>query len=127
MRKLVVCIVVSVLCLFMLMNCFADENEIGILTQLSVSEDELNENIQESFFKAIPFSGFRFFDSFNSLVTALEAGTIGAIETLPGTFPKVFPNMRWITACCSGKMRQNFAALFPGRFRRWKKTGLWTT
>ena len=81
MRKLAVCILVSMLCLFMLMNCFAEENEIGILTQFGVSEDELNENIQESFFKAIPFSGFRFFDSFNNLVTALEAGKIGAIET----------------------------------------------
>ena len=81
MRKLAVCIVVSLLCLIMLTNCFADEKEIGILTQFSVSEEELNENIQESFFKAIPFTGFKFFDSFNTLVTALETGTIGAIET----------------------------------------------
>ena len=61
-------------------NPIAEEDEIGILTQFSVSEDELNENLQEPFFSAIPFSGFKFFDTFSSLVTALEAGTIGAIE-----------------------------------------------
>ena len=61
-------------------NPVADEDNIGILTQFSVSEDELNENLQEPFFSAIPFSGFKFFDTFSSLVTALEAGTIGAIE-----------------------------------------------
>lgn len=81
MKKLVVWMLVSMLCLLMLTDCLADENEIGILTQFSVSEDELNENIQESFFNAIPFSGFRFFDTFSGLVSALEAKTIGAIET----------------------------------------------
>ncbi len=32
MRKLVVCMLAMVLCLITLADCFADENEIGILT-----------------------------------------------------------------------------------------------
>ena len=80
MRKLVVCMLAMVLCLITLADCFADENEIGILTQFSVTAEELNEK-QVAFFSAVPFTGFRFFDTLNNLVIALESGTIGAIET----------------------------------------------
>ena len=80
MKKLVVWLLVSVLCLVMLADCFADEHEIGILTQFSVTAEELNEK-QVAFFSAVPFTGFRFFDTLNNLVIALESGAIGAIET----------------------------------------------
>ena len=59
MRKLVVCMLAMVLCLITLADCFADENEIGILTQFSVTAEELNEK-QVAFFSAVPFTGFRY-------------------------------------------------------------------
>lgn len=80
MRKLIAFLLVSALCLAMTAGCFADENEIGIMTQFSVSAEELNEK-QVAFFSAVPFSGFKFFDTFSNMVIALQSGKIGAIET----------------------------------------------
>ena len=66
MRKLVVCMLAMVLCLITLADCFADENEIGILTQFSVTAEELNEK-----------------------QVAFPKGTAS-----PGTTLTTFPNMR---------------------------------
>ena len=80
MKKLLACLMVLVLCINMVTVCFAEQGEIGILTQLGVSEDELNENLQDILFNVMPFSGFKYFDTFNSLISALDSGTIEAVE-----------------------------------------------
>ena len=80
MKKLFAYLAALALCIGAFTGCFAEEGRIGILTPLGVSEDELNENLQDTFFNAIPFSDFKYFDTFNSLILALDNGTIDAIE-----------------------------------------------
>ena len=80
MKKLFACLMVLVLCTAMVTACLAEQGEIGILTQLGVSEDELNENLKDILFNVMPFSGFKYFETFNSLISALNSGTIEAIE-----------------------------------------------
>jgi hypothetical protein len=96
-----------VLCLITLADCFADENEIGILTQFSVTAEELNEK-QVAFFSAVPFTGFRFLTRSVTWSTPWSRGRSALLRRMrmspvscwpkgtasPGTTLTTFPNMR---------------------------------
>lgn len=95
MKKLIVCLAALVLCLGAFTGCFAEEKgKIGILTQLGVSEEELNENLQNILFNVLPFSGFQYFERFNDLIFALNSGTIGAIEADEYVSAYIFSRMK---------------------------------
>ena len=53
-----------------------DQGELGRLTKLNVDEDTLSEAITKSYFDLVPFSRYRFFDTLNSMITALASGKI---------------------------------------------------
>ena len=79
-------------------SCFAEEkSELGLLTPQGVSEDELNENLQDVLFNVLPFTNFKFFDTFNSLISALSSGIIEGIETDEFVANYVFSHMDGFT------------------------------
>lgn len=56
--------------------CIGEEKPLGHLTKLGVEEATLNEQIRKSVFEDIPFSEYRYFDSLNSIILALDSGAI---------------------------------------------------
>ncbi len=82
MKKLVALMTALVLCIGAFVGCFAEEEgEIGLLTLQGIDQEELNENLKDIIFNVLPFSGYKYFDTFNNMITALGTGTIKAIET----------------------------------------------
>ena len=53
---------------------------LGRLTKLGISEEALNAKVEEGSIELPLFSGFRYFDTYNSMIAALESGSIGAIN-----------------------------------------------
>ena len=47
---------------------------LGRLTKLNVDEDTLNADIADFFFSHMPFSGYKFYDTLDSMVMALQSG-----------------------------------------------------
>lgn len=65
----------------------ADEKPLGHLTKLGVEEDVLNEQIRDSSaFEDIPFSEYKYFDSLNSMILALDSGVIDGFITNEYTY-----------------------------------------
>ena len=65
----------------------ADQKPLGHLTKLGVEESYLNEQIRDtSAFADIPFSEYRFFDTLNSMILALDSGVIGGFITNEYTY-----------------------------------------
>lgn len=81
MKKLVAWITVLVLCIGAFAGCLAEEGEIGLLTLQGIDQEELNKNLKDVIFNVLPFSGYKYFDTFNNMITALATGAIEAIET----------------------------------------------
>lgn len=82
MKRFFAILTVLALSLALMNGCLAEEESaLGLLSPQGVSEDELNENLKDILFNVLPFSGYRFFDTFNSMITALNSGTIAGIET----------------------------------------------
>ena len=54
---------------------------LGRLTKLNVDEDTLNADIADFFFSHMPFSGYKFYDTLDSMVMALQSGIITGIAT----------------------------------------------
>ena len=101
MRKFISLALALALSAFVLSgSVLADENnkyELGLLTPQGVTEDELNENLKDIVFSILPFSNFKFFDTFNSLITALSTGTIEGIETDEYVAKYIFSQMDGFT------------------------------
>lgn len=57
-----------------------DQGLLGRLTKLNVDEDTLNADIADFFFSHMPFSGYKFFDTMDSMVMALQSGTIAGLS-----------------------------------------------
>lgn len=57
-----------------------DQEPLGRLTKLNVDEDTLNADIADSYFSDMPFSGYQFFDTMDSMVMALQSGTIAGLS-----------------------------------------------
>lgn len=65
----------------------ADQKPLGHLTKLGVEEAFLNEQIRNtSAFEDIPFSEYRFYDTLNSMILALDAGIINGFITNEYTY-----------------------------------------
>ena len=54
---------------------------LGRLTKLNVDEDTLNADIADFFFSHMPFSGYKFYDTLDSMIMALQSGIITGIAT----------------------------------------------
>ena len=54
---------------------------LGRLTKLNVDEDTLNADIADFFFSHMPFSGYKFYDTLDSMVMALQSGIIAGLST----------------------------------------------
>ena len=81
MRKAICLMLVAFLALSTLGLPARAENqgELGRLTKLNVDEDTLTQAIMESYFDKVPFSRYRFFDNLNSMIVALESGSIAGM------------------------------------------------
>ena len=55
-----------------------DQGRLGRLTKLNVDEDTLNAEIAY-FFDYMPFSGYKYFDTLDSMVMALQSGSIAGM------------------------------------------------
>ena len=98
MKRILMLTVAMMIALSLSGGCFAEEkSELGLLTPQGVTEDELNENLKDIVFNVLPFSNFKFFDTFNSLITALSAGTIEGIETDEYVAKYIFSHMDGFT------------------------------
>lgn len=65
----------------------ADEKPLGHLTKLGVEEAVLNDQIRDtSAFEDIPFSEYRYFDTLNSMIMALDSGVIDGFITNEYTY-----------------------------------------
>lgn len=65
----------------------AEEKPLGHLTKLGVEEAVLNDQIRNtSAFEDIPFSEYRYFDTLNSMILALDSGTIDGFITNEFTY-----------------------------------------
>ena len=65
----------------------ADEKPLGHLTKLGVEESFLNEQIRNtSAFEDIPFSEYKFFDTLDSMILALDSGVIDGFITNEYTY-----------------------------------------
>lgn len=78
MKKVTVMTLAVILALFALTVSASagEQGELGRLTKLNVDEDTLTDAIAESYFALVPFSGYRFFDTLNSMISALTRGRI---------------------------------------------------
>lgn len=56
-----------------------DQGVLGRLTKLNVDEVTLTDAIAESYFDLVPFSGYRFYDTLNSMIAALASGSIAGM------------------------------------------------
>ncbi len=97
MKKLFAFLAALALCIGTFTGCFAEEGKIGILTQLGVSEEELNENLQDVLFNVLPFSGFQYFDRFNDMILAINSGRIACIEADEYVSAYIFSHMDGFT------------------------------
>ena len=81
MKKIVVAMLVALFVLSVLsVSALAgDQGLLGRLTKLNVDEDRLNADIADFFFSHMPFSGYKFFDTLDSMVMALQSGTIAGL------------------------------------------------
>ena len=82
MKKLVALLMILVFVFLFQNACLATPEEkplLGRLTMLGVSEDELNDGIMECFFNLTEFSRYQFFDTFNSMLMALDSGSIAGM------------------------------------------------
>ncbi|MBR0185846.1 MAG: transporter substrate-binding domain-containing protein [Synergistaceae bacterium] len=84
MKKITILIVL----LYFVMNVLAgvpafagNQGLLGRLTKLNVDEDTLNADIADFFFSHMPFSGYKFYDTLDSMVMALQSGIITGIAT----------------------------------------------
>lgn len=82
MKKIVVAMLVALLVLsVMSVSALAgDQGLLGRLTKLNVDEDRLNADIADFFFSHMPFSGYKFFDTMDSMIMALQSGTIAGLS-----------------------------------------------
>ena len=82
MKKIVVAMLVALLVLsVMSVSALAGEQGLlGRLTKLNVDEDRLNADIADFFFSHMPFSGYKFFDTMDSMIMALQSGTIAGLS-----------------------------------------------
>lgn len=65
----------------------ADQKPLGHLTKLGVEESFLNEQIRNtSAFEDIPFSEYRYYDTLNSMILALDSGAIDGFITNEYTY-----------------------------------------
>lgn len=78
MRKSVLLALILLLALTcIVVPTMAEEKGIlGRLTKLGVDEDTLNADIADFFFSKMPFSRYKYFDSLNSMLLALNSGDI---------------------------------------------------
>ena len=98
LKKIITLLIVMLCSVSLPGSCFAEEkSELGLLTPQGVSEDELNENLQDVLFNVLPFTNFKFFDTFNSLISALSSGIIEGIETDEFVANYVFSHMDGFT------------------------------
>ena len=84
MKKITILIVL----LYFVMNVLAgvpafagNQGLLGRLTKLNVDEDTLNADIADFFFSHMPFSGYKFYDTLDSMIMALQSGIITGIAT----------------------------------------------
>lgn len=82
MKKMLMLALVALLALFTLSTSAiaGDAGPLGRLTKLNVDEDTLNADIADFFFSHMPFSGYKFFDTMNSMVMALHSGVIDGLS-----------------------------------------------
>lgn len=83
MKKIVACALVLFLFVDVTYAALAEQGEklpLGRLTKLGVSEEMLNAKVEEGFIELPLFSGFKFFDTYNSMIAALDSGVIAAIN-----------------------------------------------
>ena len=80
MKKVTVMMLIAVLALSALSvpALAEDQGELGRLTKLNVDEDTLNADIAY-FFDYMPFSGYKYFDTMESMVMALQSGSIAGL------------------------------------------------
>ena len=82
MKKAIV--VLAFLLVFSMLGCAAaeqgDKLPLGRLTKLGVSEETLNAKVAEGLIELPLFSGFRFFDTCDSMIAALDSGIVAAIN-----------------------------------------------
>ena len=74
---------VLALCVSALGACLAEQPEkplLGKLTKLAVGEELLNAKVEEGAIELALFSGFKFFDNYNSMIAALESGSVRALN-----------------------------------------------
>ena len=78
MKKVTIVMLIAllILCALSVSALAGDQGELGRLTKLNVDEDTLNADIADFFFSHMPFSGYKFFDTMDSMVMALQSGTI---------------------------------------------------
>ncbi len=83
MKKMTAWALILLLCLGALGVGVAEQAEkqpLGKLTKLGISEEELNAKVEDGLVELSLFSGFRYFDNYNSMISALESGGIAAIN-----------------------------------------------
>ena len=82
MKKVTILILIALLALSALTApaIAGDQGELGRLTKLNVDEDTLNADIADFFFSHMPFSGYKYFDTMDSMVMALQSGTIAGLS-----------------------------------------------
>ena len=79
MKKITV--LIMLLCLLNVPAFAGDQGLLGRLTKLNVDEDTLNADIADFFFSHMPFSGYKFYDTLDGMVMALQSGIIAGIAT----------------------------------------------
>lgn len=81
MKKLTLLVLAALLALSALsIPAIAEEQGLlGRLTKLNVDEATLTDAIAESYFDKVPFSGYQFFDTLNSMTAALSSGRIAGL------------------------------------------------
>lgn len=80
MKKIVAVILAALLalCALGVPTLAEDQGLLGRLTKLNVDEDTLNAEIAY-FFDYMPFSGYKYFDTLDSMVMALQSGSISGL------------------------------------------------
>ena len=79
MKKIITLVVVLLLISSV---CFGaqDERPAGRLTKLGISEETLNAVLAGKVLPQLPFAGFKYFDTMNSMLAALRSGRIAALH-----------------------------------------------